>query len=250
MTYASMLEVLSEFELKIKARPISLLDYGCGQGDFLLLARSRGWVVTGIEFSKSGRDLCVRRGLKSIFSNVHELQCESRNLSFDLITSFEVLEHLTHPSQFFDFARRSLKVGGYALMTTPNANSLSRLVYGWGRNLRYPEHINSFSSGTFKLISRRFSMHLERLETRGLRSRLLLSIREKVRARSSESYGNRINKFEPDIMYKINYEKKYISLTGQVIFLARFILNSALKFILLGETIRVVLRNEGHKNAQ
>jgi SAM-dependent methyltransferase len=247
MTYASMLEVLSEFELKIKARPIRLLDYGCGQGDFLLLAESRGWEVKGIEFSKSGRDLCATRGLKSIFANVYELDRESSNDRFDLITSFEVLEHLMYPGQFFDFARRSLRVGGYALVTTPNANSLSRFVYGWGRNLRYPEHINSFSSGTFQFISRRFSMHLERLETRGLSSRLLLSIREKVRPRSSEGYGRGIHKFEREITYMANYGRKHVSLTGQMIFLARFMLNLFLKIIPLGETIRVIFRVEDQK---
>ncbi len=247
ITLVSMLDVLLEFERNIKIRPIRLLDYGCGQGDFLLLAQSRGWIVTGIEFSRSARDICNSRGLKSIFTNHHQLYFNSEDYKFNLITSFEVLEHLVDPHSFFEFSRSSVSPGGYVMVTTPNANSLSRLMYGWGRNLCYPEHINAFTSGTFKFISKRFSMRLDQLETRGLRSRFLLAMRERIKPRitlrNSEGYTEiGQNNYNVEVIL----DRKSLYFSGYVLVTARFFLNLFLKIVLLGETLRVVFKVEEH----
>jgi cyclopropane fatty-acyl-phospholipid synthase-like methyltransferase len=100
----------------------TLLDIGCGVGRFGHGAHARGWSVTGIDVSA----LAVAAGQATApfplrACSVEELVEEEQQ--FDVITAFEVLEHLSDPVGFLSNARRLLKPGGQAFCTVPNWNS-------------------------------------------------------------------------------------------------------------------------------
>ena len=101
-------------------RGCRLLDVGCGLGFFLERARSRGWDVHGCEPSPSWAALAQKRlGEPSITrGNVEDVpRAEGR---FDLITAWDVVEHLFDPVPFLAAMQQRLAPGGRLFLRTPN----------------------------------------------------------------------------------------------------------------------------------
>jgi 2-polyprenyl-3-methyl-5-hydroxy-6-metoxy-1,4-benzoquinol methylase len=99
-----------------------LLDVGCGVGRFAQAAYGRGWDVTGIDVSaraiESGRPFAPFR-LR--VATVEELVEQGEQ--FQVVTAFEVLEHLTSPVKFLSTLRRLVSPGGQVFCTVPNWGS-------------------------------------------------------------------------------------------------------------------------------
>ena len=98
-----------------------LLDVGCGVGRFGLAAHAKGWDVTGIDVSpraiKIGRKFApFPLRVATVEELIHE------GAQFDVVTAFEVLEHLSSPLPFLARAQRLLRPGGEAFFTVPNWN--------------------------------------------------------------------------------------------------------------------------------
>jgi ubiquinone/menaquinone biosynthesis C-methylase UbiE/DNA-directed RNA polymerase subunit RPC12/RpoP len=99
-----------------------LLDLGCGVGRFGHGAHARGWDVAGVDVSERaieiGREAApfpLRVGTAA------ELVDEGQR--FEVVTAFEVLEHLSSPLEFIGEAKRLLCSGGQAFFTVPNWES-------------------------------------------------------------------------------------------------------------------------------
>ncbi len=116
-----------------------LLDAGCGNGDFLRLAKGGGWEVLGTEVSDwAVRHIQERLGLDARQGDLLSLDLEEG--SFDVVTLWHVLEHTTDPLANLRKARRLLKEDGVLVLALPNAsNHLFRAAYALGkmRFLRY-----------------------------------------------------------------------------------------------------------------
>jgi SAM-dependent methyltransferase len=98
-----------------------LLDVGCGVGRFGHGAFARGWDVTGIDVS----ELAISTGRKYARFPLRVATIEElieRGEKFDVVTAFEVLEHLTSPLEFISNTRRLLRPGGQLFFTVPNWN--------------------------------------------------------------------------------------------------------------------------------
>ncbi len=106
-----------------------ILDVGCWLGEFLKLAASRGFDITGIEPVREIRELAERAlGNKPIDPRPIE-DAEFANESFDAITMWDVIEHLVDPRGVLVQIHRWLKTGGYLGIATINHNSLMYLIY-------------------------------------------------------------------------------------------------------------------------
>ena len=93
-----------------------LLDIGCGSGEFLTLARERGWHVEGVEVSPRGAALARRRGL-----SVHAVLDDLKDDSYDVVTLWNVIDFFSRPLDEMQQIRRVLAPGGAALVRAPNA---------------------------------------------------------------------------------------------------------------------------------
>jgi SAM-dependent methyltransferase len=105
----------------------SLLDIGCAFGVFMQIASARGWNVKGVEVSpyasRYAREQC---GLDVVTGSGATVPHPDN--SFDLVTMWDVLEHVRDARASVRAAARWLKPGGYFLVTTDNYDSLlSRL---------------------------------------------------------------------------------------------------------------------------
>jgi len=111
----------------------TLLDVGCGQGDFLYAARRHGFDVQGVDFqpelARIGRELY---GLAISCRDIREELAEGR--MYDVVTAFEVLEHVEEP---VGFLRTLGRVGRHVVVSVPSAERRPRL---YARGFDDPPH--------------------------------------------------------------------------------------------------------------
>lgn len=122
-----------------------ILDVGCGSGFFVEEAQGKGWESTGTEFGADAVEFCRAKSLNVLEGSVESIGFPDNH--FDVITSFEVIEHLSYPLPHMTELHRILRPGGLLYMTTPNFGSITRILLKEGWNLiTYPEHLSYFDS--------------------------------------------------------------------------------------------------------
>ena len=100
----------------------SLLDAGCGTGNFLTAAWNAGYSVTGVELdpqaARFAADLCGHARVHAL-SLEHFVEQNPRQ-RFDVVSFFEVLEHQADPASFLRSVLSALRPGGYVALSVPN----------------------------------------------------------------------------------------------------------------------------------
>lgn len=152
-TVNSYQKLLDEFEPYRKGNRI--LDVGCGRGWFLEEAQKRGWEVYGVEYSSEAVNVCKKKGINIREGALSEV--DFGNTHFDVITSFEVIEHLNNPNPELQCLYKILRAGGLFYCTTPNFDSILRYYFGADYNIiGYPEHLSYYTKST---LNRLAAMH-------------------------------------------------------------------------------------------
>lgn len=131
-----------------------LLDIGCSAGFFLKVARDYGWETCGLEISKDTATIAQQRyGLRVIINTLDESTFVQN--SFDVVTLWDVLEHVDNPKKMLSVVNRILKDDGLILISTPNIDGLfPQLSYKVARIMKHwphpepPRHLFQFSRRT------------------------------------------------------------------------------------------------------
>ena len=129
-----------------------LLDVGCSTGEFLDHAKMQEWEVTGCELAEhTARIARERVGCEIKVAAFEDAGFEKAY--FDVVTMWDVIEHLLDPAAALKEVWRVLRPGGVLVLNTPNYNSLSRLLLGkkW-EALSPPRHLFVFSPATIKRL--------------------------------------------------------------------------------------------------
>jgi 2-polyprenyl-3-methyl-5-hydroxy-6-metoxy-1,4-benzoquinol methylase len=151
-----IISYLSSMRKDDEISSLSLLDIGCGNGDFLLLCRDKGFKIAGVERSEAAAELCRKRGLNSVY--VKELG--DLKDTFDIITLFDVAEHLEDPKAFFAEIYHKLNPNGIVYIETPRKSILdvyiNILKLKWFApvgNLRVSrDHVQLFSDKSLRIL--------------------------------------------------------------------------------------------------
>jgi 2-polyprenyl-3-methyl-5-hydroxy-6-metoxy-1,4-benzoquinol methylase len=144
--YEELLDTLEKYRSTNK-----LIDVGCGDGYFLEAARKRNWDVYGTEFTEEAVGICERKGIQMSLGPLNPAHYEKE--SFDVITSFEVIEHINQPQREVGAFFSILRKGGIVYVTTPNFNSISRNIIGKNWSIiEYPEHLSYYTRPTLRRV--------------------------------------------------------------------------------------------------
>lgn len=192
LSYISPLkEIVGRSVMWVKANEgRSLLDIGCGNGQFLAQMKELGWNVFGIEpDSKAARIAREHFGLE-IFQGTLEKAKFPAN-SFDVITMDNVIEHVPDPINLLTECRRILKSGGKLVVITPNIHSLGRRLFSkeW-LHFDPPRHLFLFSPKSMSICIDRAKLKVQKLWTTPKTARWILTTNRLIKRKDKLSNGS------------------------------------------------------------
>ena len=221
-SYAQVLQ-----KLRIHCVGDSILDVGCGSGGFVDVGLSEGYKINGIELSQSAVDIA-----KSFNLPVQKLDFFSEKIkhsSIDILTMFEVIEHLPNPFGFIKRAEEVVKPGGVIYLTTPNYNSLDRRFLREKWDVFHREHLTYFTLKTLiNGIQCQTKLKIVHMETRNISTQLLNYFRNIPEQKCS-------NEIESNVARNTIYKYRVLSDLKRLI-------NYFLKLTSLGSTIVIILK--------
>lgn len=139
----------------------TILDYGAGTGAFLTVCQQAGWKSFGMEPDKGARKTAFESGL-----NVSEdkviLEQKTKDLQFNAITMWHVLEHVTDLQETLSYFRKKLIRDGVLIIAVPNYKSYDAEKYQefWAA-YDVPRHLYHFDPVTIvDLLSRHGFKHV------------------------------------------------------------------------------------------
>ena len=136
-----------------------ILDVGCAAGYFLRVAQQHGHDVHGVELSEAiAKQAIDSLGPERVFNGFLDDAVAARNWqdqSFDLVTIWDVIEHVPEPQALLASIKKLIKPGGKLLLETQNVDSklANRLGKRW-HHYKHDEHLYHFNPSTIsKLLS-------------------------------------------------------------------------------------------------
>lgn len=141
----------------------TMLDIGCATGVFINGMRDRGWQVYGVDTSlRATRYARERFGLDVFTGELQDAGFESD--FFDLVTMWDVLEHVHNPKQTLIEINRVLKPGGVLALSLPNIDSVEAKLFGpsWiGWDV--PRHLYMFPLHVLRRMLFLTGFHMEKV---------------------------------------------------------------------------------------
>ena len=217
LSYSKVIKLLKSKSEKLD----SILDVGCGMGEFVYSALKSGINATGIEFSESAVKIAKKYNLP--VSKVDFNSASLSNMRFDAITFFEVFEHLNKPYDFLTRASSLLNPNGLIYLTTPNFNSLDRYIYKDKWTAIHREHINYFTTKSIKkLLKMDKRLNIVYFETRNASLKIF--------------FKNNIKSLDVDL------NSREIINNSVILKIIKFILNKILNVLGIGSTMIIILK--------
>lgn len=134
-----------------------LLDLGCAYGFFLQEARKH-FDVCGIELAADAAEHGRRNGLDVLTGVADDATLDQLGM-FDVVTLFDVIEHLPDPRATLALCRRHLNPGGILVMTTGDFGSaVARLLGARWRLMTPPQHLWFFTVESMRRLSVGFDL--------------------------------------------------------------------------------------------
>ncbi len=172
----------------------TVLDIGCGTGDFLAACNKSGFLVSGIEPNKNARvraksklgiltsKLDVFDDSPEIFNTINELE----NKKFDVITMWHVLEHVPNLLEYINKLKELLNENGRLIIAVPNYKSYDANYYKhfWAA-YDVPRHLWHFSQKSISLLFKKENMLIEKTIPMKLDSFYVSLLSEKYKTKKS-----------------------------------------------------------------
>jgi len=141
---------------KFLKKEYEVLDISCGKGYFLKSIEGLVKNGFGLEFSQYAIEnkvttYPIRAGM------IQDISKE--NAKFDVVCSFQVLEHVVNPKEFIQGCLKVLKPGGKLVLSTPNFSSISaqNKLDCWDLP---PHHMGHYTPDTYQKIGEIFGLEL------------------------------------------------------------------------------------------
>ena len=163
----------------------TVLDVGCGTGDFLKGCQSNGWKVVGVEPSEAKNQSELLTGA-TIYSDLRDIPPQDK---YEIITLWHVLEHLPDLHESMTHFRKVLKEDGRLVVAVPNCESWDAANYQefWA-GYDVPRHLFHFTQATMKRLCMANKLKIEHIYPMKLDSFYVSLLSEKYR----QAEGNHI----------------------------------------------------------
>lgn len=138
----------------------SVLEVGCGKGAFKKFIPDNNYV--GLEFSKSAKELAKKSNIKIKNKSVEEY-AKKHPKEFDVVVSFQVLEHVENPTSFIESKIKLLKKNGILIISVPAEDSFLKFVTNGLLNMP-PHHVTRWSNKTLKYLAKKYQLELLDIE--------------------------------------------------------------------------------------
>lgn len=130
-----------------------LFDLGAGWGHFMLAGKELGYDVYGVEISEQPYLYCVN-DLKLPVDHIDFFQMDESK-QFDLITMWDVLEHIDKANDFLVKCHALTKPGGYLFLQVPQIDSYFAKKHKDNWKMMGLDHVNYFGKETITQILNR-----------------------------------------------------------------------------------------------
>lgn len=146
-----------------KKQRLSILDYGCGTGEFLNTCKKAGMETTGIEPEERARMFAIKNFQLNIQSP--EAISSFNSEAFDIVTLWHVLEHIHRLKGFMGELKRITKGRGVVIIAVPNLTSLDANIYKefWAA-YDLPRHLYHFSPKDIQKLFSEFGFDIENVK--------------------------------------------------------------------------------------
>jgi SAM-dependent methyltransferase len=136
-----------------------ILDLGCGTGEFISELKKRGCQVWGLDFDRKAIKIARQQfGLENVYSLSFEEFFKKENLpKFDIITFFEVLEHLDNPLEFVQNVKSLLKPDGRIVLSVPSRERMLANLNNWDFP---PHHFTRWNKEAILNLFQKFDFHI------------------------------------------------------------------------------------------
>jgi len=134
-----------------------VLEIGCGQGYFLRGTEGRAADAVGLETNRGAI------ANKVTTRDIYPTTIEDADIGqFDLVCSFQVLEHVVDPASFIRSAIERLRAGGRFAVSTPNPQYRAHRLRQDAFDLP-PHHMNQISADSHRRIAEQLGLKVEKI---------------------------------------------------------------------------------------
>ncbi|PAF53127.1 hypothetical protein BKH42_07500 [Helicobacter sp. 13S00482-2] len=133
-----------------------VLEVGCGKAAFAKFLCTKDY--TGLEFSTQAKKLALQNGVNIENISIQEYSSKYPE-SFDVVCSFQVLEHVSNPREFIKSKLKILRGGGAMIIAVPSEESFLKDCVNGILNMP-PHHTSRFSDKSLENIAKIFDLKL------------------------------------------------------------------------------------------
>jgi len=134
-----------------------VLEVGSGKGAFAKHIDTKDYI--GLDFSQNAKEMATRNGV-TIENVMIQDYAANHKEEFDVVVSFQVLEHVSDPKEFLEAKLEALKKGGKLIVAVPSEDSFLKYVLNGILNMP-PHHVTRWGDDTFEYIAQKYNLNIE-----------------------------------------------------------------------------------------
>jgi len=173
----------------------NVLEIGCAHGAFLEKLKNKEAIVTGLEMNTKAIQICKNKKLNVIADSIEHFS-QKNNLLFDVVCTYQVLEHIKDAKSFIESSLSVLKPNGLFIISVPNNDPFILKNYENVLDMP-PHHLGSWNTNSLIKLQYFFPFTIQNIFLEPLQSYHL-------------GYAKKLidNKLEKKIFKKIGIFKK------------------------------------------